>query len=92
MMHSMMDLDPLPSFYLMGEMGLAGLFALGVKVGKVDRAGDNLSDYAQVKDFFSKLIDKAIQKDIKIYFPRDVLVSQKYEIEDTVKESEINLG
>lgn len=46
LMHSMMDLNPLPQFYLMGELGLAGLYALGVKVGRVDRPGDNLADYA----------------------------------------------
>lgn len=79
-------LDTCKEIHLYGELGLAAIHALGIKVGKVDRQGDNTKDYEQVKEFFLNLFDKIIEKRVKIYFPFDFLVSQKYEIEDSVKE------
>jgi 3-phosphoglycerate kinase len=78
-------LDTAKNIHFYGEIGLAAIYALGINVGRVDRNGDNNKDYEQTKEFFIQLFRKAIDKEVKLYFPYEFIVSQKIEIEDTVK-------
>ena len=45
-------LDTTKTIYFYGEIAIAGLYALGIKVGKLDKQSDYIKDFELAKDFF----------------------------------------
>lgn len=59
--------------HLLGEVGLAALYALGIKVGRVERTEHSGQEYEMLKEFFFKLFNNAIDKGVKLFFPLDLI-------------------
>lgn len=74
-------LDTVSRIYLVGEVALAALYALGIPTGKVERSEHNHKDYAKMTEFFNKLVTKAAHLQIPIILPTDFKVSTKIEIQ-----------
>lgn len=79
-------LDTAECIILVGEVGLAALYALGIQVGKVQRTEDNGKDYERIKQFFITFFQKAADKSVKIRLPCDFLCSPKVEFEESPRE------
>ena len=45
-------LDTTQRIFFYGEIAIAALHALGIRVGKLDKQGDYLKDFDLTKDFF----------------------------------------
>lgn len=78
-------LDSVTRIYLVGEVALAALFSLGINVGKVERSDENTKEYEKMKEFFTKLFEKAVDKRVPIVLPVDFVASPKIEFEEEVK-------
>lgn len=64
-----------------GEVGIAGLFALGIKIGRVERRRSvdlQHKDYAKLAPFFKRLFEKAVIKGVSLVLPYDVMTAPKY--------------
>ena len=64
-----------------GEVGIAGLYALGMKIGRVERrrsADLQHKDYAKLSPFFKRLYEKAVIKGVNLVLPLDVMTAPKY--------------
>ena len=68
--------------YLTGQFGLAALNALGVKIGQVDFQ----AEADQTTEFFHTLFVKAVERQAKIYFPKDFLVAANGDISHAKQE------
>lgn len=75
-------IDTASHIHIYGEVGLAALYSLGFKVGRVERTSDNCKDYEAVKSFFHSIFEKAAMKCVKIMLPLDFKVSEKIELSD----------
>jgi 3-phosphoglycerate kinase len=74
-------LDNAKQIFLVGEVGIAALFALGIKIGRVERrrsADLQFKDYAKLTPFFKRLFEKAIIKGVNLVLPFDVMTAPKY--------------
>ena len=75
-------LDHASTIYLVGEVGLAAVYALGMDISRVERC-ENLevqkADYKQVSEFFRKLFEKAASRNVTIVPPTDFIVSQRFD-------------
>lgn len=74
-------LDNAKQIFLCGEVGIAGLSALGIKVGRVERrktAELQFKDYAKLTPFFTRLFEKAAQKGVMLILPHDVQTAPKF--------------
>lgn len=74
-------LDNAKQIFLCGEVGIAALSALGIKVGRVERrktAELQLKDYAKLTPFFTRLFEKAAQKGVILILPQDVQTAPKF--------------
>jgi len=81
-------LDQADTIYLMGEIGLVGLHALGVPVGKVERSESNLQEYDKLKEFLVEILKKAVDKKVRLYLPTSFVLSPKMDFEDSVHQEE----
>lgn len=81
-------IDTASNIHIYGEVGLAALYALGFKVGRVERSASNEKDYESVKQFFLAIFEKAAMNKVKIFLPVDFIVSQKVELEEEKKANE----
>ncbi len=73
-------------------MGLAALYALGFKVGRVERSANNEKEYESVKQFFLAIFERAALNNVMIHLPVDFVVSPKIELEEEKKANESSLN
>lgn len=74
-------LDNAKHIVLCGEMGIAALCALGIKLGRVERrktVDQQYRDYAKLTPFFRRLFEKAQQMGVNLVLPTDVMIAPKY--------------
>jgi 3-phosphoglycerate kinase len=76
--------DTFERILLVGEIGLVGLYTLGLYPGLVERSNKNIEDYAKLKDFMLEVFKKAANKKCKIILPTDLICAQKSVLEDIV--------
>jgi hypothetical protein len=62
---------------LVGEIGLAAIYALGIDPGMVERSGSNRQEYATMKEFFIKLFERSVEKNCAIKIPVDFVCAPK---------------
>ena len=75
-------LDHASTIYLVGEVGLAAVYALGMEVSRIERCDsieEQRADYKQVSSFFIKLFEKATEKNVQIIPPTDFIVSPHFD-------------
>ena len=75
-------LDHASQIFLVGEVGLAAVYALGMEISRVERCeslDDQKSDYNQVKNFFIKLFERAAERNVNVIPPTDFVVSQHFD-------------
>lgn len=68
--------------FLVGEIGLASISALGINVSKVERietSAKQIEEYNAVKPFFMKLFEKALERKVKIVPPVDFEIAVRYD-------------
>jgi 3-phosphoglycerate kinase len=70
-------IDQAQQIFLVGEVGLAAIHALGINVGKVERSETNKEEYESLKYFFNKVFEKAYERQVAIMLPTDFVVSKK---------------
>lgn len=80
-------LDTFEQIFLVGEIGLAAIHALGINPGLVERSASNLDEYETMKEFFVKLLEKSIVKGCAIRLPVDFICSEKAPLEDILAEN-----
>ena len=71
-------LDNANSIYLVGEIGIAATFALGIEVSRVERfasADAQIAEYSEVKPFFIRLFEKAAEKNVNLQIPCDFVTA-----------------
>lgn len=74
-------LDTFEQIFLVGEIGLAAISALGIYPGCVERSSSNVEEYETMKEFFIKLFNKSIIKGCQIKLPVDFIISPKVPLE-----------
>ena len=77
-------LDTFNRIYLVGEMGLAAVYALGLNPGLVERSSKNIDEYEKMKEFFVKLYEKSIEKSCEIKIPFDFICAPKDNLDQIV--------
>lgn len=82
-------LDTAKQIHFYGEIGIAALYALGIKTAKLDKQYDYVKDFELTKDFFIQLFKKMIMRNISANFPIGFIVSPKVEFEDPVKVNDV---
>ena len=80
-------LDSFEQIFLVGEIGLAAIAALGFNPGCVERSQDNIAEYEVMKEFFIKLFNKSILKGCQIKLPVDFICAPKAPTEQIVAEN-----
>lgn len=80
-------LDTFEQIFLVGEIGLAAIGALGIYPGCVERSSSNVEEYETMKEFFIKLFNKSIIKGCQIKLPVDFIVSAKVPLEQIIQEN-----
>lgn len=76
-------LDNASSIYLIGEVGIAATFALGIEVSRVERFSSERAqrqEYEEVKPFFIRLFEKAAELNVNIKMPVDFVTSPNLDI------------
>jgi 3-phosphoglycerate kinase len=74
-------LDNAKQIILVGELGIAALCSIGIKVGRVERrktVDQQYRDYAKLQPFFKRLFEKAQQMGVNIVLPQDVVIGPKF--------------
>jgi 3-phosphoglycerate kinase len=79
-------LDTFEQIFLVGEIGLAAISALGIHPGCVERSTSNVEEYETMKEFFIKLFNKSIIKGCQIKLPVDFIVATKLPLEQLIQE------
>ena len=74
--------DTFERILLVGEIGLVGLYTLGLYPGLVERSNKNVEEYAKIKDFMLEVFKKAANKKCRIILPTDFIVAQKSLLEE----------
>ena len=75
-------IDSFERILLVGEIGLVGLYTLGLYPGLVERSNKNVEEYAKLKDFMLEVFKKAANKKCRIILPTDFICAQKSVLED----------
>jgi len=74
-------LDNSKNIFLCGEVGIAALYALGIKVGRVERrktVEQQHKDYAKLSPFFKRLFEKAAICGCNLVLPHDIVAANRY--------------
>ena len=74
--------DTFERILLVGEIGLVGLYTLGLYPGLVERSNKNVEEYAKLKDFMLEVFKKAANKKCRLILPTDFICAQKSSLED----------
>ena len=74
--------DTFERILLVGEIGLIGLYTLGLYPGLVERSNKNIEEYSKLKDFMLEVFKKAANKKCRIILPTDFICAQKSVLED----------
>jgi hypothetical protein len=78
-------MDTFEKIYLVGELGLVALYALGLNPGYTERSqSSNIEEYKILKEFIIKLFERSILKDCQIILPQDVLCCEKKALEEII--------
>lgn len=75
-------LDTFSKIFLVGEIGIAAIHALGLETGKVERSANNKAEYDMMKEFFVKLFEKSVEKGVEIKIPVDFVTAEKQTLEE----------
>jgi len=71
-------LDTATCIFLTGEVGLAAVYALDIQVCRVERFSsyeEQCKEYDEVKPFFCRFFDKAIEQNVQLCLPSDFVTS-----------------
>mgnify|MGYP002630870068 CR=1 FL=1 len=70
-------LDTFTKIFLVGEMGIAAIHALGLYSGLVERTAQNVEEYDKVQEFFIELFKNSVTKGCEIILPIDFVTCEK---------------
>ena len=80
-------LDTFEQIFLVGEIGLAALYALDINPGLVERSTQSYKEYETMKEFFLKLFNKSVEKGVKIHLPLDIVCSEKASFDEIMNDA-----
>lgn len=82
-------LDTFTKIFLVGEMALAALHALGFYTGNIERLPNTKEDYDKLKEFFIQLFETSVDKNCEIILPCD-FVTCKHDSLQQVLDNQTN--
>ena len=80
-------LDTFEQIFLVGEIGLAALYALDINPGLVERSSQACKEYETMKEFFLKLFNKSVEKGCKIHLPVDIVAAEKASFDEIMNDA-----
>ncbi len=78
--------DSFSRIFLVGEVALSALFALGINPGIVERSEHAREEYEAVREFWVKVFNKAVERDCDLKFPIDFVCAKLETLEEIIQD------
>mmetsp|Transcript_40212 Transcript_40212/g.61376 ORF Transcript_40212/g.61376 Transcript_40212/m.61376 type:complete len:152 (+) Transcript_40212:585-1040(+) len=78
--------DSFSRIFLMGEVGLSALYALGVNPGIVERTEKAHEEYEAVREFWVKVFNKSVENNCELKFPIDFICAKPEPLEEILQD------